>query len=133
MHLEDAPIKDEDSTYILLGTSEPEQEINPNELIIVQEIECPEHLQKDLYKMLTCRVLMPKLNVTGDINLKCSICSQLFTDLVQLTNHKKMYKICNNNLSMPILRPNIVDERFDGKDFSKRHEYFKSQLNSFYF
>ena len=130
MHLTEDPNIDEKNKYILLGTSEPETEIDPNELILVQEIECPEYLQNDLYKMITCHVIIPKLNSINDINLKCSICSSLFTDLAQLTKHKMMYKICDNNLTMPTYKTSIIDGKLNE---SERHKYFKSQLNSFYY
>lgn len=124
-----------------LGPNET-PELDSDELINVQEIECPLEYQQELSRMITCQVVLePKLETNiGNIVLRCSMCRENFSRFEKLVEHKKIFKICDNNLEFSraakrrkVGNKKIIRKKFSDYDSVKRHEFFKAKLNSFYF
>ncbi len=120
--------------YFLIGvTADADPVIDPDELLLVQEIECPAEYQQELFKMMSCQVVIEKaIKDLDSLVLRCSICRKNFALLDQLIEHKKRYKICNNNLSKMKVSFKKIIRRKRYEDY-ERHKFFKSKLNSFYY
>lgn len=88
-----------DAKYCLIGrNSETEPFIDPNELLLVQEICCPEEYHSDLVRMISCQVILPRIKNTSDVYLKCSVCGELFNEIGLLERHKINSKDCTVTL-----------------------------------
>ncbi len=120
--------------YFLIGIStDNDATIDPDELLRVQEIECPVEYQQDLFRMISCQVLLEqKIKEIDGLVLRCSMCKKSFAYIDELIEHKKLYKICKNNLSKMNVSFKRIIRRKRYEDI-ERHQFLKSQLNSFYY
>lgn len=85
--------------FCLIGiNNEKEPFIDPDELLLVQEICCPEEYHSDLVRMISCQVILQRIKNTSHVFLKCSVCGELFNDIGLLERHKINSKDCTVSL-----------------------------------